>query len=70
MGREPQDAYFGLQALMLLPVTPLHSRSTRQSLCTVQIRAHSVPGPPLIEAQMDCSGQPEVAPAVVQGAVQ
>lgn len=69
--RDSRVSYcFGLQTLTLLPVVPLHSRSERQSLCTLQVRAHSVPDPLLIEAQTDCSGQPSVEPWVLQGAVQ
>ena len=56
--------------MTLLPVVPLHSRSERQSLCTLQERAHSVPDPLLIEAQTDCSGHASVDPGVLQGAVQ
>jgi hypothetical protein len=52
------------------PVVPLHSRSARQSPCTVQVFAHSVPAPPTIEAQIEPSGQSEVEPAVVHGLVQ
>jgi hypothetical protein len=66
----PVDHCFGLHALRLLPVTPLHSRSGRQSLCTLQMRAHWVPDPLLIEAQTDCSGQASVDPEVLQGVVQ
>jgi len=49
---------------------PLHSRSERQSVCTLQMRAHSVPDPLLIEAQTDCSGQTSVDPGALQGVVQ
>lgn len=61
---------FGLQTLTLLPVVPLHSRSDRQSVWTLQVRAHSVPEPLLIDAQTDCSGHPWVEPGALQGAVQ
>ena len=61
---------FGLQTLTLLPVVPLHSRSERQSVWTLHVRAHSVPGPLLIEAQIDCSGQASVEPGALQGEVQ
>jgi hypothetical protein len=61
---------FGLHTLTLLPVVPLHSRSDRQSVCTLQMRAHSVPEPLLIEAQTDWSGHPSVEPDALQGAVQ
>jgi len=52
------------------PVVPLHSRSARQSPCTVQVFAHSMAGPPETEVQIEPSGQPEVEPDVVHGLVQ
>ena len=60
---------FGLHALMLEPLTPLQSRSERQSVDVLQIFTHVTPVPET-ESQTDSSGHWSVDPDVVQAAVQ
>lgn len=54
---------------MLLPLTPLQSRSERQSVLVLQIFTH-VRAVPVMASQIDSSGQPSVAPDVVHAFVQ
>lgn len=65
--RRAQD--FGLQALMLLPLTPLQSRSARQSALDEQTFTQ-VMAAPEIASQMEFSGHSFVEPEALQEAVQ
>jgi hypothetical protein len=60
---------FGLQALMLLPLTPLQSRSLRQSAAVWQTFTH-VTAVPEIASQIEPSGHSLVDPVIVQDFVQ
>ena len=66
-GRRSQG--FGLHALTLLPLTPLQSRSERQSSEDLQILTH-VTAAPEIESHTESSGHSLVDPDVVHEAVQ
>ncbi len=54
---------------MLLPLTPLQSRSERQSSATLQIFTHVI-AVPEIASQIEPSGHSSVVPVLVQAFVQ
>lgn len=60
---------FGLHALMLVPLTPLQSRSDRQSSAALQIFTHVI-AVPESASQTEPSGHWSVEPDVVHVAVQ